>query len=138
LVFEGCDFFRNVTLPNCDIFVSYIVFHRFRLTKQNDYFWVNFDHFWIEQYFWRQLGQYWNWPEPKTNSPSGNLACPNLWNALLLKCVPRIVALVIERPIARACPIVCGIHASPSISPFYKFLHVKNRVYQSNMQKNLY
>jgi len=33
--------------------------HGFRLTKWDDYFWVDFDHFWIKQYFWRQLGQYW-------------------------------------------------------------------------------
>jgi len=36
----------------------YRVCHRFRLTKQDDYFWVDFDHFLIEQYFWRQLGLY--------------------------------------------------------------------------------
>jgi len=35
------------------------VCHGFRLTKWDDYFWVDFDHFWIKQYFWRQLGQYW-------------------------------------------------------------------------------
>jgi len=33
------------------------VFHGFRLTKQDDYFWVKFDHFWIEHWFLRQLGQ---------------------------------------------------------------------------------
>ena len=37
----------------------YRVCHRFRLTKQADYFQVNFDHFWIEHPFIRQLGQYW-------------------------------------------------------------------------------
>ncbi len=36
---------------------SYRVCHVFRLTKQDYYFWVDFDHFKIEQYFWRQLGQ---------------------------------------------------------------------------------
>ncbi len=38
----------------------YRLCHGFRLTKRDDYFWVDFDHFWIKQYFWRQLGQYWN------------------------------------------------------------------------------
>ena len=33
--------------------------HGFRLTKQDDYFWVNFDHFWSKYYFLRQLGQKW-------------------------------------------------------------------------------
>ncbi len=33
----------------------YRVCHGFRLTKRNDYFFVDFDPF----YFWRQLGQYW-------------------------------------------------------------------------------
>ncbi len=39
------------------ILMSYRVCHGFRLTKQDDYLWANFDHFWIEPYFWRQLGQ---------------------------------------------------------------------------------
>jgi hypothetical protein len=29
----------------------YRVRHRFGLTKRDDYFWVSFDHFWIERYF---------------------------------------------------------------------------------------
>jgi hypothetical protein len=37
---------------------SYTVCHGFRLTKRDDHFWIDFDHFKIEQYFWRQLGQY--------------------------------------------------------------------------------
>ena len=37
----------------------YSVCHAFRLTKQDDYFWVNFDHFWSEHHFLRQLGQLW-------------------------------------------------------------------------------
>jgi len=41
------------------IFHFYRVCHGLRLMKQEDYFWVNFDHFWIEHYFWRLLGQYW-------------------------------------------------------------------------------
>jgi len=37
----------------------YRVCHGFRFTTRDDYFWVNFDHFWIERHFMRQLGQYW-------------------------------------------------------------------------------
>ena len=37
----------------------YSVCHGFRFTTQDDYFWVNFDHFWIQRHFIRQLGQYW-------------------------------------------------------------------------------
>ena len=33
------------------------VCHGFRLTNTNDYFWVNFDDFWIEHHFIMQLGQ---------------------------------------------------------------------------------
>ena len=44
---------------------SYRVCHRFRLTNRNDYFGVNFDHFWIKQYFWGSLGSLENWLEPK-------------------------------------------------------------------------
>jgi len=33
--------------------VWYKVCHGFRLTKRDDYFWVDFDHFWIEHYFLR-------------------------------------------------------------------------------------
>jgi len=32
--------------------VLYRVCHEFRLTKRDDYFRVDYDHFWIEQYFW--------------------------------------------------------------------------------------
>ncbi len=42
-------------------FKRVILYHRvclqFRLMNLDDYFWVDFDHFWIKQYFWRQLGQ---------------------------------------------------------------------------------
>jgi len=31
--------------------------------------------------FWCTWGSFENWLEPKTKPPSGNLACPNLWNA---------------------------------------------------------
>jgi hypothetical protein len=45
----------------------YRVCNRFRLTKREDYFWVNFDHFWIVQCFWRQGGgSIENLLEPKT------------------------------------------------------------------------
>ena len=33
--------------------------HGFRLKKQDDYFWVDFDHFSKEHHFFRQLGKYW-------------------------------------------------------------------------------
>ena len=36
---------------------GYRVCRGFRLTKQVDYFWVNFDHFWSKRHFLRQLGQ---------------------------------------------------------------------------------
>jgi len=39
--------------------VRYKVCHGFRWMKQDDYFWVNFDHFCIKQYFWKQLEQFW-------------------------------------------------------------------------------
>ena len=45
--------------PYFNMFPFYRVCHRFWLTKRDDYFWVDFDHIRIEQYFWRQLGQYW-------------------------------------------------------------------------------
>jgi len=37
----------------------YRVCHRFRLKSEMIIFWVNFDHYWIKQYFLRQLVQYW-------------------------------------------------------------------------------
>ena len=37
--------------------MSYRVCHQFRLTQQDDYFWVNFDFFWSKLCFFRQLGQ---------------------------------------------------------------------------------
>jgi len=56
---------------------NYRVCHGFRLKKRDDYFSVNFDHFMIEQNFWRQKGQYWRLAQPKTEPRLGNLACPN-------------------------------------------------------------
>jgi hypothetical protein len=60
---------ETVTVKHCIVIESltmlcprqgtYRVSHRFRLMKWDDYFWVDIDHFWIEQYFWRQLGQHW-------------------------------------------------------------------------------
>jgi len=54
------------------------VCHGFRLTNRDDYFCVDFDHFWIKQYFGGSWGSTENWLEPKTKPPLGNLACPNL------------------------------------------------------------
>ncbi len=45
-------------------------------------FWVNFDHFWSEIHFLRQLGSSENWLELKMEPPLANLACLNQWNTL--------------------------------------------------------
>ena len=45
----------------------YRVCHGFRITKQNDYLLVTFDHFWSESHFSRQLGLWKNSLEPKPN-----------------------------------------------------------------------
>jgi len=37
--------------------LRYRLCHRFRLTKLHDYFWVDFDHFWVEGHFWGSLEQ---------------------------------------------------------------------------------
>jgi len=42
-----------ITLP----ITFYRVCHGFRPTNWDDYFWVNFDHFWIKRNFLRHLGQ---------------------------------------------------------------------------------
>ncbi len=60
----------------------YRVSHGFRLTKQDDYFWVDFDHFWSEHHFWGSWGSSENLLEPRIRPPLANLACPNMWNAL--------------------------------------------------------
>jgi len=57
---------------------TYRVCHRIRLSKRDDYFWVNIDHFLIEQCFEGSWSSIENWLEPKTEPPSGNLVCPNL------------------------------------------------------------
>jgi len=61
----------------------YRVCHGFRLTLWVAYFWVNFDPFWSKHLFLMQLGSVENWLQSKAEPPSGNLTCPNLWNALL-------------------------------------------------------
>jgi len=43
------------------MFINTTVCRKFKLTMKYDYFWVDFEHFWIEQYFWRQLGKHWKW-----------------------------------------------------------------------------
>ncbi len=51
-----------VSLVYCAVLVHcYRVCLGSRLMKQDDNFWVNFYHFWIGQYFWKQLGQSCNW-----------------------------------------------------------------------------
>jgi hypothetical protein len=55
------------------------LFHRFRLRKRDDYFWVNFDHFYSEGQF---LGRSENWLELKIKPPKPNLACLNCWDTL--------------------------------------------------------
>ncbi len=52
------------------------MFHRFRLTKQDDYFWVDFDHFWIEQYIWRQLRPYWKLAQAENRTTIGKFSLP--------------------------------------------------------------
>jgi len=63
--------------------VTYRVCHWLRLTKRVAYFWVNIStSFKLSIIFGGSWGNTENWLEPKTELPSGNLACPNLWNAL--------------------------------------------------------
>jgi len=50
--------------------------HGFRLKKRDDYFWVNFDHFWIEQYFCRKLGQYWKLTQAYKRTTIGKFSLP--------------------------------------------------------------
>ncbi len=57
---------------------------KFRLTKRDDHFWVNLNHFKSSSIFGGSWGIIAKWLEPKTKPPLGNLACPNLWNALSL------------------------------------------------------
>jgi len=52
------------------------VCHGFRLTKRDDYFWVDSDHFWIDQYFWRQLGQYWKLARALKRTTIGKFSLP--------------------------------------------------------------
>jgi len=50
------------------IFYLYRVFQRFRLTLRDDYFWVNFDHFWCEFCFWGSWGSIKDRLEPKNQT----------------------------------------------------------------------
>jgi len=51
---------------------TYRVCHGFRLTKPDDYFWVNVNPFCIEQFFKGSWGSIENWFDPKTEPPSGS------------------------------------------------------------------
>ena len=51
------------------VYQSYRVCHGFRFMTQDYYFRVNLDYFLSELCFFRQLGQYQNWLEPKTWPP---------------------------------------------------------------------
>jgi len=64
---------------------SYRVCHGFRLTKQDDYSWVHFKHFWNKQHFMRQLGQYQKSAQTKNQ--------PTIWNFSLPKSVLHSVVL---------------------------------------------
>jgi len=54
----------------------YRVRHGFRLAKKDDYFLG-----WLSSIFGGSWGSIEIWLEPKTKPPTGNLACPNPWNA---------------------------------------------------------
>ena len=54
----------------------YRVCHRFRLMKQDDYFRVSFDHFWIKHHIIRQLGQYWKLAQAKNQTSICNFSLP--------------------------------------------------------------
>jgi len=45
--------------------------------KRDDYFWADFDTFKSSIIFGGSWGSIENWLKPKTEPPSGNLACPN-------------------------------------------------------------
>jgi hypothetical protein len=57
------------------------VCHRFRLTKRDDYFWVDFELSIIFGGSWSSIE---NWLEPKTEPPLGNLACTNPRNTVVM------------------------------------------------------
>jgi len=61
---------------------KYRVCHRFRSTKQDDYFGSILTTFESSSIYGGSLGIIENWFETKTKPPSVNLACPNLSNAL--------------------------------------------------------
>ena len=54
------------------------VCHGFRLTKREDYFWVDFDHFWSKCNFLRQLGQYWKSARANELQISTKLSLPKV------------------------------------------------------------
>ncbi len=60
----------------------YRVCHGFRFTTQVAYSWVDFDPFEASVIFWCTWASIENWLEHKAKPPSGNLACPSLWNVL--------------------------------------------------------
>ncbi len=54
------------------------MYHRFRLTNRDDYFWVDLDHFFeSSNIFGGICGSIENWLEPRTEPPLGYLSCPN-------------------------------------------------------------
>jgi len=53
------------------------VCHGFRLTKRDDNFGLILTTFELSSIFGGRWGSIENWLEPKTEPPSGNLACPN-------------------------------------------------------------
>jgi len=48
----------------------------FRFTNRDYYFWVDFDHFWIEQFFWSQLGKNWKLAWAWNQSTIGKFSLP--------------------------------------------------------------
>jgi len=77
---EDCIIFHK---KNCS--TTECVTGGFSLVKRDVNFWVNFERFWIEQYFCRQLGQYWklawaqNWTTiGKFSLPKSTKHC-SLW-----------------------------------------------------------
>jgi len=53
------------------------VCHGFRLTKRDDYFWVDLTTFETSSIFGGSWGSIENWLESKAKPPSVKLACPN-------------------------------------------------------------
>jgi hypothetical protein len=56
--------------PLCMVWVwdsSFRLYHRFRLTKLDDYFWISFDNFWSKHCFLGSWGRCENWLKLKPN-----------------------------------------------------------------------